>query len=94
MKHSGSQALGALASLREQLRSIPGLNERKPGIFYRGSVAFLHFHEDAAGLFADAKIDGSTFKRVAVSTERERLALVKLVESSIRHAKSRRQDAA
>ena len=53
MKHASGPALEALAPLLAELRAMPGLVERKPGIFYFRSAAFLHFHEDAAGLFAD-----------------------------------------
>lgn len=55
MRHAGPEALTQLASLLGALRTLPGLVERQPGIFYRRGAAFLHFHEDAAGLFADLK---------------------------------------
>jgi len=60
-----------LAALLDDVRAIGGLTERSPGTFYRGSTAFLHFHVDAAGLFADLKVDGE-FVRSRVSTVRER----------------------
>ena len=46
MKHAGPKALEAIEALLEELRTIPGLTERKRGIFYRGAAAFLHFQED------------------------------------------------
>lgn len=55
MKHAGSEALDALSDLIEKLRTLTGLAERKPGIFYAKGKAFLHFHEDRAGLFADLR---------------------------------------
>ena len=64
-----------MAALLDDLRAIDGLTERSPGTFYRGSQAFLHFHVDAAGLFADLKIDGE-FVRSRVSTAREQRALL------------------
>ena len=39
--------------LLAQLRALPGLTEKKRGVFYRKSRAFLHFHEDPKGMFAD-----------------------------------------
>lgn len=75
MKHAGAEALAALAPLLAELRSLPGLTERKPGIFYRGSSAFLHFHEDPAGLFADLK-QGGAFVRWPVSGAAQRKALL------------------
>lgn len=53
MKHAGEAALDQLESLLAQIRKIEGLKEKKRGIFYLKSKAFLHFHEDPAGLFAD-----------------------------------------
>jgi hypothetical protein len=67
MKHAGAQALDRLSGLLESVRQMPGLQERKPGIFYRTGSAFLHFHEAPAGLFADAKFDGKHFERVDVT---------------------------
>jgi len=54
MKHAGAAALGEVAGLIEQIRR-PGLVEKKPGVFYRKGQAFLHFHEDPAGMFVDVK---------------------------------------
>jgi len=49
VKHAGPKALEAIEPLLEELRTIPGLIERKRGIFYRGATAFLHFHETPPG---------------------------------------------
>lgn len=71
MKHASEATLRELEGLLVDLRKLPGMVERKPGIFYRRSQAFLHFHEDPAGLFADAKIDGASFARFGVSSPAE-----------------------
>ena len=63
MKHASAETLRQLEPLIQRLRALPALAERKPGIFYRGASAFLHFHEDPAGIFADAKLDGTSFSR-------------------------------
>jgi hypothetical protein len=78
MKQAGPAALARLAPLLAELRRLGALREPKPGSFYRGSTAFLHFHEDAAGDFADLKVDGD-WERACVSTRRERRALVQRV---------------
>jgi hypothetical protein len=70
MKHAGPRALEAIEPLLEELRMIPGLAERKRGIFYRGATAFLHFHEEPAGMFADLR-NGDDFERYAVNTRAE-----------------------
>jgi hypothetical protein len=68
LKHASAAALTPLEPVLAQVRLFPGLKEKKVGTFYFRGSAFLHFHEDPAGLFADAKLDGKTFTRFAVST--------------------------
>ena len=75
MKRAGANALGALEPMLREVRRLGGLIEKKPGIFYRKRDAFLHFHEDAAGLFGDLKIDGD-YVRFRVSTGAERKAFL------------------
>lgn len=85
MKHAGEQALDALEALLAELRPLPGMTERKRGVFYRKSKAFLHFHEDPAGLFADLRAaTGGDFDRYDVSTAAQRTALIGLVEERLR----------
>ena len=79
MKHASAETLRRLESLLARVREIDSLHERKSGIFYRGSSAFLHFHEDAAGVFADVKLSGRHFERVPVSTELQRRAFIRAV---------------
>jgi hypothetical protein len=76
MKHATAQALAQIPELLEQLRAIPGLVEKGPGVFYRKGRAFLHFHEDPAGLFADVR-PGAEWVRIEVSGEEGRAALLK-----------------
>lgn len=80
MKHAGPEALDRLNDLLVALRSRPGLKEKKRGIFYRKSKAFLHFHDDPAGLFADLRT-GEDFERFPVSSEVEQAALLVQVDS-------------
>jgi len=70
MKHAGPAALDSLEPLLQKLRKIPGLLERKRGIFYRQGTAFLHFHEDPAGLFADLRTFAD-FERYPVSSAKQ-----------------------
>jgi hypothetical protein len=76
VRHATAVALARLAPLLGELRKLSGLREPKPGTFYRGSQAFLHFHEDPAGDFADVKVGGD-WERLRVSTQRERAALLR-----------------
>ena len=67
MKHAGSAALDSLEPLLERLRAITALKERSRGVFYLKSRAFLHFHEDPTGLYADIRAtDRDDFDRIAI----------------------------
>ena len=81
MKHASQAALGQLESLLQKLRRLPGLVEKKPGIFYVKSSAYLHFHEDPAGLFADVKLNAEGFERFQVNTQPQQAALYKRVRA-------------
>jgi hypothetical protein len=82
MKHAGVEALDALTDLLSTLRTRTALVERRPGIFYVKGKAFLHFHEDHAGLFADLR-DGGDWRRCPVNAPDERAALVGAVDRTL-----------
>lgn len=66
MKHATPIALAQLERLLAQLRLLP-MKEKTRGVFYVKSRAFLHFHEDKAGLFADIRApDDINFDRFKV----------------------------
>jgi hypothetical protein len=75
MRHATLETLEEIEPLLEELRSVPGLVEKRPGIFYRRSKAFLHFHEDPSGLHADVRF-AEEFERVRAETDVEREALL------------------
>ena len=83
MKHAGPATLTLLEPLLVQLRSFGGLVERTPGSFYKKSKAYLHFHDDPAGLFADVKLDASTFTRLEVTTQAQQKMLLALVAQNL-----------
>jgi hypothetical protein len=77
MKHATPAALDALEPLLAELRTLPGLAEKSRGVFYRKGRAFLHFHEDPKGLFADVRdAGGSDFERLDVSEPAGRARLL------------------
>jgi hypothetical protein len=82
MKHAGDEALDQLEALLEQLRTVEGLREKKRGCFYRRSKAFLHFHEDAAGLFVDVRCNDE-FQRFPVGTTMQRADLLVRVKRAL-----------
>jgi hypothetical protein len=83
MKHAGPASLAQLAALLGRIRALGHLTERKPGTFYLRSGAFLHFHEDPKGLFADLKLDGKTFVRFAVDSAAQREELLSSVQRAL-----------
>lgn len=85
MKHAGPLALAELEPLLSRLRGHPGLGlvERTPGSFYRRSKAWLHFHEDPAGLFADVKLDGAVFTRMRITTQDEQHRFLACIDSAV-----------
>ena len=81
MRHARSDALDELEPFLEELRQLPGLVERKRGVFYRRTRAFLHFHEDVSGLHADVRLTDD-FERFRVQTVDEQQALLALIRAS------------
>jgi hypothetical protein len=80
MRHARDAALDTLEDLLAVIREQPGLVEKTRGVFYRKSKAFLHFHEDPAGLFADLRA-GEEWERLPVNTRAERDVLLKKIVS-------------
>ena len=82
MRHARSDALDELEPMLEWLRGLPGLTERSRGVFYRGSQAFLHFHEDPSGHHADVRLDAE-FERFRVQTRAEQRTLLAKVRRAL-----------
>ena len=82
MKHASNQSLSPIKSFLNTIRKFKELKEKKLGIFYKDSIAFLHFHEDPKGLFADLKI-ANKWKRFRVNTQAEQTILLKRIDSVI-----------
>jgi hypothetical protein len=78
MRHARPEDLEPLHPVLDRLRALPGLQEKGPGTFYRGSRAFLHFHVDPAGLFADVR-PGAEWQRLQVDTADQQQALLDVV---------------
>jgi hypothetical protein len=82
VRHITPASLDQLEDLLTDLRAVPGLREKSRGVFYRKSKAFLHFHEDPTGFFADVRFDVD-FERVSVSAVAEQRALAERVRSAL-----------
>ena len=85
MKHATDTALDKLEPLLKRLRTFESLSERKRGVFYHRSRAFLHFHEDRSGLYADIRLSGDDFDRFKVETAAEREELLKAAAAVLAH---------
>ena len=83
MKHAGKEALEELDPLLRKVRGFDALTEKQPGVFYRKSNAFLHFHEDPAGLFADLKM-GQSWKRLPMNSRPDRELLLREIRSILK----------
>jgi hypothetical protein len=82
MKHAGQDALDALEDLLVQLRALGGMREKSRGVFYLRSMAFLHFHEDPTGLYADLRA-GADFERFKVDALGQQEELVQSVRERL-----------
>lgn len=82
MRHAGSDALDGIEPLLIRLRAVPGLVERSRGVFYRRQQAFLHFHEDPTGLYADVRLR-EDFERMRATDPDEQDRLVALVTGAL-----------
>ena len=94
MKHATPEHLEKNAALLDELRAhlidpadgqartvrTWGCKEKKLGVFYRKSRAFLHFHEDDGGLFADVRVSGTEFDRLPCRNKKELRALIKHID--------------
>jgi hypothetical protein len=83
MRHITTDQLDRLEDLLASLRELDGLREKKRGVFYRKSNAFLHFHEDPAGLFADVRLDGVSFDRYGVSSKKDQRELLARIRRAL-----------
>jgi len=90
MKHAGADALGQLEPILDEIRRLDGLKEKKHGVFYRGAVGFLHFHEDPTGFFADLKIAGD-FVRFPINSKPQVQTFLRRARAALNSVKSGRR---
>ena len=86
MRHARPDDLDRVDDLLTRLRTIDGLKEKNRGTFYRGSKAFLHFHEHEGDIVCDVRLDGIDFDRRVVTTKAAQRTLVRDVLVSIQGA--------
>lgn len=70
MKHASPDTIQSISKYLNNIRNIQTLKEKKEGIFYKGTLAFIHFHEDNNKIFADLKIN-KEWQRFSVNNDNE-----------------------
>jgi hypothetical protein len=91
MKHAGPATLARIASLLEELRARPVLRERRPGVFELKSRAFLHFHDDPSGIFADVRL-ADDFVRLPVTSSSQQSDLLERIDDCLSTTETRATD--
>jgi hypothetical protein len=82
MKHAGAIALNTISHLLAALRRYSCLKERRAGVFYLKSAAFVHFHEDAQGMFADVRLVAG-WQRMPVTTKTQARYFLREIEKTL-----------
>lgn len=81
MARASAGDLDQIEDVLAVLRALPGVTEKKRGVFYCGHQAFVHFHNDDGIVVADARLkSGEDFARPDVSTKAARAAFVKSIK--------------
>jgi hypothetical protein len=88
MKHAGPSTLARISPLLEELRARPALRERRPGVFELESRAFLHFHDDPSGVFADVRL-AEDFVRLPVTSSSQQADLLDRIDRTLSTIESR-----
>lgn len=91
MKHAGPDTLTRIAPLLAELRARPVLRERRPGVFELKSRAFLHFHDDPGGVFADLRLS-EDFVRLPVTSPSQQSDLLERIDDCLSTIESRATD--
>lgn len=78
MKHASASTVAVLEPWLDKLRTVDGLHERRPGVFYFKGRAFVHFHEGNGAIAADIRRD-EEFERFDITRVKERDQFVRLV---------------
>jgi hypothetical protein len=91
MRHAGPSTLARIPDLLEELRARTVLEERTPGCFALKSRAFLHFHDDPSGIFADVRLTDE-FVRMRVTSRSEQSDLLDRIDDCLSAVESRATD--
>ena len=88
MQHAGPSTLARIAPLLADLRARPALRETRPGVFSLRGRAFLHFHDDPSGVYADVRF-ATEFVRMRVTTASEQADLLDRIDDCLSAVETR-----
>ena len=88
MRHAGPSTLARIPELLRELRARTVLEERTPGCFALKSRAFLHFHDDPSGIFADVRL-ADEFVRMRVTSRSEQSDLLDRIDDCLSTVEAR-----
>jgi len=91
VKHAGPDTLARIAPLLDELRARAVLRERRPGVFELKSRAFLHFHDDPSGIFADVRL-ADDFVRMPVTSRSQQADLLDRIDDCLSATETRATD--
>jgi hypothetical protein len=91
MRHAGPGTLARISPLLGELRARPALRERRSGVFELKSRAFLHFHDDPSGIFADVRL-AEAFVRLPVTSSSQQSDLLERIDACLSAIESRATD--
>jgi hypothetical protein len=83
VRHATPPGLERISDLLANVRGVSGFVERTPGVFYRRSRAFLPFHEDPTGMFADVRLAGHDLVRFRVASRSEQASSLRRVGGAV-----------
>ena len=89
MKHATDHDLDRLETLLGEIRRMEALIEKKRGVFYWKSRAFLHFHEHEGVAYADVRLTDGDFTRLALRTALEKKQLVSAIRQRVAASSAR-----
>jgi hypothetical protein len=88
VKHAGPATFARIEPLLEALRARAALREARPGVFTLKSRAFLHFHDDPSGVYADVRLTDA-FVRMRVSDASEQSDLLERIDDRLSEVEAR-----
>ena len=86
MRHATEEDLDRLDALLERIRAIAGLTEKKRGVFYWKSKAFLHFHDHDGVPYADVRLGDGDFDRFPIAGALQQSRLVTAIRRRLAEA--------